>query len=404
MAVGFCGLPVLNPIAGIRLGTVMAGIRKAGRADLVVIQCSEGTTAAGAFTRSQFAAPPVVIARDHLRQASPRALVINTGFANAATGEQGWQDAQACCTALASHLHCRGEEILPFSTGVIGERLPTDRILAALPAAIAIGAVDGWADAANGIMTTDTVPKGASLQIEHEGRTATVTGIAKGSGMIHPDMATMLAFVATDLVAPKALLQAALDCVLPTTFNAITVDGDTSTNDAIVVLATGRSGMLLEPTGLVWERYVATLQRVCETLAQAVVRDGEGATKFVTVAVSGGRSTDECRRVAYTVALSPLVKTALFASDPNWGRILMAIGRSPIEPLDTTRVVVRLNGICVFTHGCVDPNYEEAAGQRALAQSEVTIGIELGHGQAHADVYTCDLSHDYVRINGSYRT
>ncbi|MDA8361210.1 MAG: bifunctional glutamate N-acetyltransferase/amino-acid acetyltransferase ArgJ [Gammaproteobacteria bacterium] len=404
MAVGIKGLPHMRPIQGIRLGAVMAGIRKADRRDLVIIQCDEGTTAAAVFTQNQFAAPPVLLAKAHLRLAAPRALIINTGYANAATGERGLEDARRCCQSVAERLNCAVEEVLPFSTGVIGEPLPVERIVAGIPAALEAGAAGGWSDAASGIMTTDTVAKGASLTVPVGGREITITGIAKGSGMIHPNMATMLAFVATDAVAQAPILQAALEQVLATTFNAVTVDGDTSTNDALVLLATGRSGVLLERTGPAWTAFVEGLEKVCMTLAQAIVRDGEGATKFVTVRVTGGRSVEECRVVANTIALSPLVKTALFASDPNWGRILMAVGRAPIAALDTRDITVMLGDVCVFRDGAVDPGYSEEWGRQAFAGEEIRIGVDLGQGGASATVFTSDLSYEYVRINGAYRT
>jgi len=405
MAVGGKVLPPLGAIPGVRAGTAMAGIRKADRRDLVVIQCDPGTTAAAVFTQSHFAAAPVIVAKAHLAQTEPRALMINTGVANAATGELGRQDAIACCEALARQLGCRTEEILPFSTGVIGERLPTAALIAGLPAAVANGRGEGWLDAAYGIMTTDTVPKAAVAQVRLGETLVGLVGIAKGSGMIHPNMATMLSFIATDVSAPRQVLKAALDLAVRSTFNAISVDGDTSTNDAVVLLATGQSGARIDDTlGPNFTRFVGSLETVCGELAHAVVRDGEGATKFVRVEVAGGRSDDECRQVANTIAQSPLVKTALFASDPNWGRILMAIGRSPIELLDPARVVVTLNGIRVFANGTVDPSYREELGQEALAGQEIVIGVDLGQGLGEATVFTCDLSYEYVRINGSYRT
>ncbi len=405
MAVAGNGAPPLGAIPGIRLGTTMAGIRKAGRRDLVVIQCEPGTTAAAAFTQSHFAAAPVLVAKSHLAQVEPRALVINTGFANAATGDIGRQDALACCAALARELGLRPEEILPFSTGVIGERLPVAPLIAGLPAAIAAATEDGWLEAAHGIMTTDTVAKASAAKLVLDDTLVRLVGIAKGSGMIHPNMATMLAFIGTDLSAPRTVLKAALDEAIGSTFNAISVDGDTSTNDAVMVLATGKSGVRIERSdGPLFARFVAVLETVCAELAHAVVRDGEGATKFVRVDVSGGRSRHECQIVANTIAQSPLVKTALFASDPNWGRILMAVGRSPMALDDPNRVTVTLNGIRVFANGAVDPTYREEQGQKALAASDIVVGVDLGQGSEKATVFTCDLSYDYVRINGSYRT
>lgn len=405
MEVAGKGTPPLGAVPGIRLGTTMAGIRKADRRDLVVIQCEPGTTAAAAFTQSHFAAAPVLVAKSHLARTEPRALLINTGFANAATGEAGRRDALACCDALARELGCRPEEVLPFSTGVIGERLPVAAVLAGLPKAIAAATEDGWLEAAHGIMTTDTVAKTSAAKVMLGDTLVRLVGIAKGSGMIHPNMATMLAFIGTDLSAPRAVLKAALDEALGSTFNAISVDGDTSTNDAVVVLATGKSGVRIERSdGPLFGRFVALLETVCGELAHAIVRDGEGATKFVRVDVFGGRSRHECQVVANTIAQSPLVKTALFASDPNWGRILMAVGRSPIALDDPNRVVVTLNGIRVFANGAVDPSYREEQGQKALAASDIVVGVDLGQGSEKATVFTCDLSYDYVRINGSYRT
>ncbi len=405
MAVGVKVMPPLGAVAGVRAGTAAAGIRKAGRRDLVVIQCEPGTTAAAVFTQSHFAAAPVIVAKAHWRQTEPRALIINTGFANAATGEPGLDDARACCAAVARALGCRPEEVLPFSTGVIGERLPADAVIAGIPAAVAAASEDGWTDAASGIMTTDTVPKGAFRETLVEGRRVRIVGIAKGSGMIHPNMATMLAFVATDVEAARPILQAALAQAVKTTFNAISVDGDTSTNDALVVLATGRSGArLASAEGPAFAQFCAALEQVCAELAQMIVRDGEGATKFVRVEVTGGQSDDEARAVADTIATSPLVKTALFASDPNWGRILMAVGRAPIALKDPDRVVVSLNGVRVFRQGMVDPDYREEMGQKALAGEDIAVAVDLGQGPGRATVHTCDFSYDYVRINGSYRT
>ncbi|MHB8255175.1 MAG: bifunctional glutamate N-acetyltransferase/amino-acid acetyltransferase ArgJ [Acidiferrobacter sp.] len=405
MAVEGKTIPPLGAIAGVRVGTVMAGIRKAGRRDLVVVQCDHGTTAVAVFTQSHFAAAPVILAKAHLAQVEPRALVINTGFANAATGDIGMRDATACCAALATQLGCRIEEILPFSTGVIGERLPIAPLIAALPKAVAQATADGWLDAAYGIMTTDTVPKAATREVLLGDKRARFIGIAKGSGMIHPNMATMLSFIATDVAAPRQVLKAALDQAVRSTFNAISVDGDTSTNDALVLLATGQSGVRIDKAqGAEFARFAATLEAICADLAHAIVRDGEGATKFVRIDVSGGRSDEECRIVANTIAQSPLVKTALFASDPNWGRILMAIGRAPIALADANGVVVTLNGVRVFANGMVDPGYREEIGQQALAAQDIVIGVDLAQGPGTATVFTCDLSYDYVRINGSYRT
>jgi glutamate N-acetyltransferase/amino-acid N-acetyltransferase len=306
---------------------------------------------------------------------------------------------------LARELGCRTEEILPFSTGVIGERLPVQAVIAGLPAAVAQASEEGWLEAAHGIMTTDTVAKATRAEFTVGTQSAALIGIAKGSGMIHPNMATMLAFIVTDVAAPQEVVKEALDRAVRTTFNAISVDGDTSTNDAVVVLATGRSGLRVEsPDSKEFASFLAALEAVCGELAHAIVRDGEGATKFVQVAVSGARSDDEARVGDNTIGQSPLVTTALFASDPNWGRILMAVGRAPIALADPNQVTVTLNGTRVFGGGIVDPSYREEMGQKALAQDEIVIGVDLGQGAGHATLYTCDLSYDYVRINGSYRT
>ncbi len=406
MAVGLHGLPSLAPVTGVRLGTTAAGIRKKDRRDLVLIECAPGTRASATFTRNRFCAAPVIVAREHLAKTAPRALLINTGFANAGTGEPGLQDARACCAALAERLGCRAEEILPFSTGVIGERFPRDRIIAGFPACIAGLSENGWAEAAHGIMTTDTVPKGSSRMIRLGSRTVTVTGIAKGAGMIRPDMATMLAFVATDVAVAPAVLQACVSAAVDASFNRITVDGDTSTNDACVLLATGAAGNpVIDQAG--GEAYAALLCAVTDVfteLAQAIVRDAEGATKFITVEVQGGRSEADCLAVAYTVAHSPLVKTAFFASDPNWGRILAAVGRAPIGQLDVGRVTIHLNKLRVVHNGALDADYTEPKGLAVMRLPEIRIGVDLGAGTASARVWTSDLSHDYVRINAEYRS
>lgn len=406
MPVGLDKLPVLHAVPGVRLGTAMAGIRKPGRRDLVLIACDAGTHAAAVFTQNQFAAAPVVLAREHLVRTAPRALLINTGFANAATGEGGYADARACCAVLAQTLGCAIEETLPFSTGVIGQRLPVDRIAVGIPACAESLSPAGWEDAAHGIMTTDTVPKGSSRRFELDGRTVTITGIAKGAGMIQPNMATMLAFIATDVSVAPELLQRALRAAADASFNRITVDGDTSTNDACVLLATGRAGnrLIAEETDGAYRSFAEALGAVMLELAQAIIRDAEGATKFVTVEVAGGPTEADCREAAYAIATSPLVKTALFASDPNWGRILAALGRARIAPFDTNRVVVDINGARVFERGAVAPGYSEAQGVAAMRESEIVLRVSLGGGPAVAQVWTCDLSHDYVRINAEYRS
>ena len=391
-------------VAGVRLGTARAGIKYPDRRDLVVVELAAGTQAAAVFTRNAFCAAPVTVARTHLAAASPRYLVINTGNANAGTGRQGLADAEASCRSLAERTGCRSEEVLPFSTGVIGEPLPLFRLVTGLPEALATLRPDGWAEAAAGIMTTDTRPKWASRRLTLAGREVTITGIAKGAGMIRPDMATMLAFVATDAAVDPAPLREILHEAVADSFNAITVDGDTSTNDACLLLATGRSGANVPATGDDRARFATAVSELCVELAQAIVRDGEGATKFITVRVEGGRDVAECRQVAYTIAHSPLVKTAFFASDPNWGRILAAVGRSGLDALDLERVTIHLDEVCIIRDGGRAPDYTEEQGQRVMARPEIAIRVELGRGGAAARIWTTDLSFDYVRINAEYRT
>jgi glutamate N-acetyltransferase/amino-acid N-acetyltransferase len=405
MAVGLTGLPVLHPVDGVRLAAQAAGIRYKNRTDLVLIECAPGSNAAAVFTRNRFCAAPVIVAREHLSQASPRALLINSGNANAGTGADGERDARACCDALAPLLGCGAVEVLPFSTGVIGERLPAERIVAALPSVVAALQADGWEQAARGIMTTDTVPKGASRRVDLGGGTITVTGVAKGAGMIRPDMATMLAFVATDAAVDGAVLQRLVADAADASFNRITVDGDTSTNDACVLLATGRSGVSPDAEGgadlLVLGEMITA---VMTELAQAIVRDAEGATKFITIEVRGGASDRDCLEVAYTIAHSPLVKTAFFASDPNWGRILAAVGRAPVAALEVGAVSIYLDELRIVEGGVRDPAYTEEAGRAVMAREEITVRVDLGGGPGEAKVWTSDLSHDYVRINAEYRT
>ena len=391
-------------VAGIRLGIARAGIKYPDRRDLVAIEAAAGTHAAAVFTRNAFCAAPVVVARAHLATARPRYLVVNTGNANAGTGRQGLADAEASCRALAALTGCQPEEVLPFSTGVIGEPLPLDRLTAGLPAALADLRPDGWNDAAHGIMTTDTRPKWSSRQPMLAGKPVAVTGIAKGAGMIRPDMATMLAFIATDAVADEKWLRQILADAVADSFNAITVDGDTSTNDACVLLATGQSGVRISALGADGEGFAAAVREVCMDLAQAIIRDGEGATKFITVRVEGGREVTECRRVADTIAHSPLVKTAFFASDPNWGRILAAVGRSGLSDFDLERVAIHLDGVCIVRAGGRAPDYTEARGREVMQRPEITVRVDLGRGEAATRIWTTDLSYDYVRINAEYRT
>jgi glutamate N-acetyltransferase/amino-acid N-acetyltransferase len=372
----------------------------------VVIACAPETDVAAVFTRNRFCAAPVEVARLHLGSAAPRALVINTGYANAGTGALGLEDCHATCRALARELGCDPERILPFSTGVIGERMPLERLLAALPAAVAGLSATNWADAANGIMTTDSAPKGSSRRVQLGKREITVTGIAKGAGMIRPDMATMLAFVATDAAIIGEALSACVTAATSRSFNRITVDGDTSTNDACVLLATGHAGneSIDKPVGPLYEALLEVVTAVCTDLAHAIVRDGEGATKFITIEVAEGDSEADCLEVAYTIAHSPLVKTAFFASDPNWGRILAAVGRARVARLDVARVAIWLNDTCVVRDGALAADYTEEQGRAAMHPSEIRVRVTLGLGRHSARVWTCDFSHDYVRINADYRS
>jgi glutamate N-acetyltransferase / amino-acid N-acetyltransferase len=400
----------LKPVAGVRIGTAMAGVRKAKRRDLVVMTFDEGSVAAGVFTQNRFCAAPVQVCREHLAgdgAGGVRALLINTGNANAGTGADGLARARACCEALAAQFGVAPAQVLPFSTGVIMETLPADRIIAGLPQALADASPDHWLQAAEGIMTTDTLPKAASRQVQIDGRTVTVTGIAKGAGMIRPNMATMLGFIATDaVIAAPLLLDALLREAADASFNRITIDGDTSTNDSFMLIATQRAGhaaidRLDSDAGRVLRDAVIA---VAVQLAQAIVRDGEGATKFITITVQGGRDADECRRVAYAIAHSPLVKTAFFASDPNLGRILAAVGYAGIADLDQSLIDLFLDDVHVAVDGGRHPAYREEQGQAVMKQSEITVRVNLHRGDAEATVWTCDLSHDYVRINADYRS
>jgi glutamate N-acetyltransferase / amino-acid N-acetyltransferase len=397
----------LHIVPGLRIGIAMAGIRKANRKDLVVFALDEGAAAAGVFTSNRFCAAPVQLCREHLGAGSGiRALVINTGNANAGTGADGLARARRSCEALGGLLGVSARQVLPFSTGVIMETLPIDRLEAGLPAAVAALKADAWLDAAEGIMTTDTCPKAASRQVSIGGRTVTVTGIAKGAGMIRPDMATMLGFVATDAVIAPAALQALASDAADASFNRITVDGDTSTNDSFVLMATQRAGHArIESLQSAEGRALSdAVVAVSVQLAQAIVRDGEGATKFITVRIEGGRDAAECRRVAYAIAHSPLVKTAFFASDPNLGRILAAVGYAGIADLDQGLIDLHLDEVHVAQQGGRHPNYREEQGQRVMKRAEITVRVDLHRGPAASEVWTCDLSHDYVSINADYRS
>jgi len=397
----------LFPVAGLRLGVTEAGVRKTGRKDLTVLLLDEGASVAGVFTRNRFCAAPVQVCREHLLAGQAvRAMVINTGNANAGTGESGLAGARATCAALAGHLGVRPSQILPFSTGVIMEPLPVDRIKAGLPAALADASEDHWARAAEGIMTTDTLPKAFSQQVVIDGVTVTVTGISKGAGMIRPNMATMLGFLATDATVDPALMQQLVTDLAEGSFNRVTIDGDTSTNDSFVLIATNKAShppirSLDTESGRALQQ---ALMDVARKLAQAIVRDGEGATKFITVQIEGGRSGAECRLAAYAIAHSPLVKTAFFASDPNLGRILAAVGYAGIDDLDQTLIELYLDDVHVVTRGGRHPDYREEDGQRVMKQSEIRVRVQLGRGEAADTVWTCDLSHDYVSINADYRS
>ena len=397
----------LHPVAGVELGIAMAGVRKANRRDLTVVTIAAGSTVAGVFTRNRFCAAPVQLCRRHLAaSAGARAIVINTGNANAGTGEDGLARARATCVALAGLLKLAPEQVLPFSTGVIMESLPVERIVAGLPAAIADLGADHWGAAAEAIMTTDTLPKAASTQLQLGGKTVTITGIGKGAGMIRPNMATMLGLVATDAAIAPALVRALVTDAADESFNRITIDGDTSTNDSFVLIATAQAGNpeITHFASGDGKRLRDAVVDVARRLAQAIVRDGEGATKFITVRVDGGRSEAECRQVAYAIAHSPLVKTAFFASDPNLGRILAAVGYAGIADLDQTTIDLFLDEVHVAQSGGRLPAYREEDGARVMKQSEITVRVDLHRGTASTTVWTCDLSYDYVKINADYRS
>ena len=405
MAVGLGELPVMHSVAGFELGIASAGIKKPGRRDVVLMRCAEGSTVAGVYTQNAFCAAPVLLCKQRM-QSNPRYLVVNTGNANAATGDLGLQAANAVCQELAGLFDCPIEQVLPFSTGVIGEPLPVAKIVAALPAAISDLREENWALAAEGIMTTDTFPKGASVQFQHNGVTVTVTGISKGAGMIRPNMATMLGYIATDAAVSQEILQNILHDAANKSFNRITIDGDTSTNDSCILVATGKAALtpITEAQGELYEALREAIDQVAMQLAQAIVRDGEGATKFVTVQVQGGANQQECLDVAYAVAHSPLIKTALFASDPNWGRIVAAIGYAGVKDLNTEQVNVYLNDVCIVAQGGRAQAYTEEQGAAVMQQAEILIRIELERGGSSETIWTTDLSHEYVRINAEYRS
>ena len=397
----------LHAVAGLQIGVTEAGVRKANRKDLTVITLDEGASVGAVFTQNRFCAAPVQLCKQHLAAgAGIRALVINTGVANAGTGQDGLNHAFAVCSALANQLGVKPQHILPFSTGVIMEPLPVQRIVEGLPKALSARAENHWSLASQAIMTTDTLPKATSRQIQIEGRTVTITGMSKGAGMIRPNMATMLGFLATDAAIDSTLMHSLAHELAEASFNRITIDGDTSTNDSFVVIATGKAG---NPVVTDWQNPAAAMLKqalidVATWLAQAIVRDGEGATKFITVRVEGGRDSAECRQVAYAIAHSPLVKTAFFASDPNLGRILAAVGYAGIADLDQACIDLFLDDVHVATRGGRHPDYREEDGQRTMKQDEITVRVLLGRGQAHDQVWTCDLSHEYVTINADYRS
>ncbi|UVL18434.1 bifunctional glutamate N-acetyltransferase/amino-acid acetyltransferase ArgJ [Pseudomonas sp. B21-044] len=405
MAVGLGPLPTLHPVPGFELGIASAGIKRPGRKDVVVMRCAEGSSVAGVFTLNAFCAAPVILSKQRV-QGTVRYLLTNTGNANAGTGAPGLAAAERTCARLAELASVPAESVLPFSTGVIGEPLPVEKIEGALQAALDNLSENNWAEAATGIMTTDTLPKGASRQFQFDGKTITVTGISKGAGMIRPNMATMLGYIATDAkVAPAVLKDLMLDGANKS-FNRITIDGDTSTNDCCMLIATGKADVpeVTEASGALFEALKQAVFEVCMEVAQAIVRDGEGATKFVTVQVNGGGNHQECLDVGYAVAHSPLIKTALFASDPNWGRILAAVGRAGVPELDVSLIDVYLDSVCIASKGGRSPSYTEAQGSAVMAQEEITIRIELGRGQCSETIWTTDLSHEYVKINAEYRT
>ncbi|USE82759.1 bifunctional glutamate N-acetyltransferase/amino-acid acetyltransferase ArgJ [Acinetobacter tibetensis] len=406
MAVGDVTMPQMHVVKGVKIGSAEAYIRYQNRRDLVIFEFAEGSNVAGVFTQNAFCAAPVHVSKAHLAVGNPRYLIINTGNANAGTGTLGMQNAQETCMQLAKLVGVNPEQVLPFSTGVIGEQLPLPRLVAGLQPALDSLQEDAWTDAAFGIMTTDTTPKGASEQFELDGVVYTMTGISKGAGMIRPNMATMLGYVATDAPISRELVQQLLQIAVNQSFNRITIDGDTSTNDSCIFVATGQAGGT-EITSTEDARYATVLEvliRVMKRLAQLIVRDGEGATKFMTVAVEGGADTQECCDIAYSIAHSPLVKTAFFASDPNWGRILAAIGYAGVKNLEVEKIQVWLDDVQICKDGGAAADYTEAEGAHVMAQPEITIRVDLGRGQAKDTVYTCDLSYDYVKINADYRS
>lgn len=405
MAVGLGPLPTLHPVPGFQLGIASAGIKRPGRKDVVIMRLAEGAQIAGVTTTNAFCAAPVLLTRERL-QGDVRYLLTNTGNANAGTGAEGLANARRTCAALAALSGVDEGAVLPFSTGVIGEPLPVAKIESVLQAALDDLSEDHWAEAATGIMTTDTLPKGASRQFQHDGVTVTVTGISKGAGMIRPNMATMLGYIATDAKVSRDVLQALVRDAANKSFNRITIDGDTSTNDCCMLIATGKAPLaeITSASGELFGKLREAVFAVFMDIAQAIVRDGEGATKFVTVQINGGATHQECLDVAYAVAHSPLIKTALFASDPNWGRILAAVGYAGVPDLDVSKIDVFLGEVCIASQGCRASSYSEEQGAAVMAREEITIRIELGRGTCSETIWTTDLSHEYVKINAEYRT
>ena len=405
MAVGLKEPETLSPVKGVRLAAIAAGIKKkVGAKDLVMFELSEGSKVAAVFTKNQFCAAPVTVSKKHLSEQSPRYLLINAGNANAGTGNAGMQSAMTCCRLVAEVAGCDSDQVLPFSTGVIGENLPLEKFEKGIPLVYASLREDAWLEVGRGIMTTDTLLKGITKTFEVSGTTVTITGVAKGSGMIHPNMATMLAFIATDAAVSQNVLDAILKSVVDRSFNSITVDGDTSTNDACVLIATGKAGNReITSIGIDHDGLQQAISEVCMFLAQAIVRDGEGATKLITLDVVNARNEQDAKQIAFTIAHSPLVKTALFASDPNWGRILAAVGRSGVD-IDINNIKIFLGEVCIVENGGRASTYTEAQGQKVMAESEIYIRVDLSAGNASSRVWTCDFSYDYVKINAEYRT
>jgi len=398
-------LTVLHPVKGIRMSAVSAGIKKAGKIDVVLFELCEGATVAGVYTQNAFCAAPVLIAKKHHASNSTRYFLINSGNANAGTGASGMQAAMDCCTAVAEQTGCNSDQVLPFSTGVIGAPLPVEKIKAVIPEAVSKLSGEAWSEAAKGVMTTDTVPKVYSKTIELAGKAVTITGIAKGAGMIKPNMATMLAYIATDARIEQESLQTLCQAAADRSFNRITVDGDTSTNDCCMLVASAQGGLVYaEITEQEKQQFTAVLNEVFINLAQAIIRDAEGASKFVSVSVEQGKNTAECLQLAYAIAESPLVKTALFASDPNWGRILAVVGRAGLQELDISKVSIYLDEVCIVESGGASPTYTEAMGQAVMKKNEILITVKLNRGSCAEQIWTCDLSYDYVKINAEYRT